>query len=136
MYRRNELDPVDLGALGSFTEGDFASLGIAVNALYRFNIGGNGKFSGYVGPGYVYLQEIDIDFDNDGQQEISFESDDSAFQFKLGGHYDFNDRWYADVAATYLSADSIRMELPASPAETIQSDYEHWTVSFGVGYRF
>jgi len=136
MYRRNDLEPIDVPGLGSFTEGDFASLGFGVNALYNFELGSSGKFTGYVGPGIVWLQEIDIDFDRNGEQEISFESDDTAFQFKFGGRYDFSDRWFADAAATWLSASSVTMELPADESQTITSDYAHWTLQFGLGLRF
>ncbi len=136
MYRRNDLDPIDVPGLGSFTEGDFASLGFGVNALYRFNIGESGKWSGYIGPGVVYLQEIDIDFDANGQQEISFESDDTALQLKFGGRYDFSDRWFAQAGATYLAASGVTMELPADASQTIESDYNHWTVTAGIGFRF
>lgn len=136
MYRRNDLDPIDVPGLGSFTEGDFASLGLGVNALYRFNIGDSGKWSGYVGPGFVYLQEIDIDFDRDGEQEISFETDDTALQLKFGGRYDFSDRLFAEAGATWLTADGVTMELPADSAQTITSDYEHWTFQVGIGLRF
>ena len=135
-YRRNELDPVSLAGLGNFSGGDFASLGFGLNALYRFNIGSSGKLQGYAGPGLVYFQEIDIDFDDGGQQEVSFESDDTAWQFKLGGRYDFSERWFVDAAATYLVASGVRMELPADPSQTIESDYDHLTLSLGVGWRF
>lgn len=135
-YRRNEMDPINVTGLGNFTEGDFASLSFGLNALYRFNIGDSGKLSGYVGPGIVYLQEIDIDFDADGQQEISFETDDTALQLKLGGRYDFSDRWFADVGVTYFMADSITMELPSDTSQTIESDYDHWSVQIGAGFRF
>lgn len=135
-YRRNELDPVSLAGLGNFSGGDFASLGFGLNALYRFNIGSSGKLQGYAGPGLVYFQEIDIDFDDGGQQEISFESDDTAWQFKLGGRYEFSERWFVDAAATYLVASGVRMELPADPSQTIESDYDHLTLSLGVGWRF
>ena len=136
MYRRNELDPVSIDGLGDFSGGDFASLGLGVNALYRFGIGSSGRLQGYAGPGIVYFQEIDIDFENGGQQEISFESDDTAWQFKLGGRYDFSDRWFVDAAATYLVASGLRMELPANPAQAIESDYDHLMLSLGVGWRF
>lgn len=136
MYRRNELDPVSLAGLGDFNGGDFASLGFGINALYRFDIGSSGKLRGYAGPGLVYLQEIDIDFDDGGQQEISFESDETAWQFKVGGRYDFSERWFVDAAATYLAASSVRMELPADPSQTVESDYDHLMLSLGVGWRF
>lgn len=135
-YRRNELEPVDVPGLGTFTEGDFASLGFGVNALYRFNFGDSGKWSGYVGPGVVYLQEIDIDFDSESQEEISFESDDTAFQLKFGARYDFSERWFAEAGATYLTSSGVRMELPEDPSQTIETDYNHWTIAAGIGFRF
>lgn len=135
-YRRNDLEAVNLPGLGTFTGGDFASLAIALNALYKFNIGESGKLSGYVGPGFVYFQEIDIDFDQAGQQELSFETDDTALQLKLGGRYRFSDHWFMDVGATWLTADSVRLELPADSTQTISSNYSHWTVQVGAGLRF
>lgn len=135
-YRRNDLDPVTLGGLGTFSDGDFASLALAVNALFRFDIGSSGKLSGYAGPGFVYFEEIDIDFDSDGQQEISFENDDTALQLKFGARYTFSDRLFAEAGITYLAAESVRMALPANGAETVESDYDHWNFAVGVGYRF
>lgn len=135
-YRRNDLEPLSLPGLGDFTGGDFASLGIAVNALYNFSIGDSGKLTGYIGPGFVYFQEIDIDFDQADQQELSFETDDTAFQIKFGGRYDFNDNWFMDAGATWLTADSVKLELPADSSQTITSDYEHWAFRIGAGFRF
>jgi len=135
-YRRNEFDGVDLGGFGSFAGGDFASLGLGINALYRFSIGTSGKLSGYVGPGYVYLQEIDIDFDSNGQQEISFETSDGGLQFKFGGRYDFSDRWFMEAGATYFDGGDVRMELPSDSSQTLSAGYEHWSLSLGAGLRF
>lgn len=136
MYRRNDLEAIDIAGLGNFAEGDFASLALGVNALYHFNFGNSGKWSGYVGPGIVFLQEIDIDFDAGGQQEVSFETDDTAFQLKFGARYDFSERWFAEAGATYLAASGVTMELPEDSAQTIESDYDHWTISAGIGFRF
>ena len=136
LYRRNEFSAVDLPALGNFDGGDFASLAIGVSALYRFDIGSGGRLQGFAGPGIVYLQEIDIDFDNTAQQEVSFETDDTAWQLKLGARYAFNDRWYADIAATFLMAEDVVMQLPANSGQTLQSSYDHLTMSVGMGIRF
>ena len=135
-YRRNDLEALAVRDLGGFSGGDFASLAFGMNALYRFSFGNSGKWTGYIGPGIVYIQEIDIDFDANGQQEISFESDDTALQLKFGSRYDFSDRWFAEAGATYLAASGVTMTLPADPAQTIESDYRHWTISAGLGLRF
>jgi outer membrane protein W len=136
MYRRNEFEGTQLGSLGDFSGGDFASLGIGINALYRFSIGTSGKLSGYIGPGYVYLQEIDIDFDTNGQQEISFETDDGGLQLKFGGRYDFSDRWFAEAGATYFDGGDVRMALPSDGSQSLSAEYEHWSISLGAGLRF
>ncbi len=47
-----------------------------------------------------------------------------------------SERWFMDAAATYLSASSIRMELPADSSRTIESDYDHLALSLGGGWRF
>lgn len=135
-YRRNEFGQTELPGLGTFTGGDFASLGFGISALYRFPIGQSGKLSGYVGPGYVYLQEIDIDFDDASQQEVSFESDDGGFQLKLGARYDVSERWFIEAGATYFAGGSVTMELPADSSQTIAADYDHWSASIGAGFRF
>ena len=135
MYRRNEFDGAQFGNFGTYSGGDFASLGIGINALYRFSIGASGKLSGYICPGYLYLQEIDIDFDNSDQQEISFESDDGGLQLKFGGRYDFSERWFVEAGATYFAGSDIRMALPADSSQTLTAEYER-SVSLGTGIRF
>ena len=135
-YRRNEFDGASIAGLGAFTGGDFASLGLGISALYRFRVGESDKLSGYVGPGYLYLQEIDIDFDVAGEQEVSFESSDGGFQLKLGGRYDISDRWVIEVGATYFAGGSVELELPADSTQTVSADYDHWSASFGAGIRF
>lgn len=136
MYRRNDLEAVNLPSLGAFSAGDFASLGFGVNGIYRFPLGSDDKWSGYIGAGYLFLQEIDIDFESSGQQEISFETDDGGPQIKLGARYRASDNWFVEAGATYLDAGSVRMELPASPGETLQSNYENWTLSLAAGFTF
>ncbi len=135
-YRRNELDPVDIGPLGSFSEGDFASLSFGASLLYRFGLGQNEKLTGYIGPGIVWIQEIDIDFDSDGQQEISFESDDTAFELRLGGRYELSDRLFIDTSVEYLLAGEVTLELPSDNSQTVSADYDHWSLNIGLGWRF
>ena len=136
VYRTNDLDPISIPGLGTYEEGDFASGAIAINALYRFQLGNSGKFEGYIGPGFVYLQEIDIDFENPDEVEVSFETDETAWQLKLGGRYDFSQRWFVDASATYLVASGIEMERFDDSTQTIESNYNHLMLSVGVGFRF
>ena len=135
-YRRNEFDTINLAALGTVTEGDFASLSYDLSALYRFNIGQSGKLSGYIGPGLVYVQEIDIDFEDDAGNETEFDGDDTALQVKFGGRYDFSDRWFVDASARWLTTDGVRMRGTNDASQTITSDYDHWSFSVGAGFQF
>jgi hypothetical protein len=134
LYRRNDLEAVNLPSLGAFSGGDFATLGLGINGIYRFPLGSSDKWSGCVGAGYLFLQEID--FDTSGQQEVSFETDDGGPQIKFGTRYRASDRWFVEAGATYFDAGTVRLELPASPIETLQSAYENWTFSLAAGFNF
>ena len=135
-YRRNEIENASVAGLGDFSEADFASLSYSVSALYYFNLGSSGKLTGFAGPGLVYIQEIDFDFEGSAGGDFEFDTDDAGLQFKFGGRYDFSDRWFADAKATYLTASDIRMRNTSDRTQTLTSDYDHWTLAVGFGYRF
>ena len=136
MYRRNEMDPVEVADLGSFDEGDLASLSLGLNVLYHFELPALPKVNAYAGAGLVRIEEVDIDFDSAGAQEISFETSDSAWQLKLGATYHVSDRWFIDGGLKYLDAGTVRMVQPSDPTQSISADYSHVTASVGVGIRF
>lgn len=135
-YRRNEIENASVAGLGDFSEADFASLSYSASVLYHFNLGSSDKLTGFAGPGIVYIQEIDFDFEGSAGGDFEFDTDDAGLQFKFGGRYDFNDRWFADAKATYLTASDIRMRNTADRTQTLTSDYDHWTLAFGFGFRF
>ncbi len=135
MYRRNELAEVNLPALGTFDEGDFASLSFGLSALYDFNLFANPKVRTYVGAGVVFLQEIDIDFE-DASGETSFETDDVAAQIQLGARYQLRDNWFLDAGIRYLTASGVTMEFPTDSNRTIESDYAPLSVTVGLGWRW
>ncbi len=135
MYRRNDLSDVTLPGLGTFGEGDFASLGIGASALRDFDLFGSPKVRSYVGAGIVYLQEIDIDFEAAGV-ETSFESDDIAFQLQAGARYELGDRLFLTAGIRYLIASGVEMEFPADTSRVVEADYSPLTITAGIGWRF
>lgn len=135
MYRRNDMDEITLAGVGASTEGDFASLGFGLSALYEFSPAANDRLRLYAGGGPVWIQEIDIDFEVDGA-EVSFETDDVAFQIQGGARYSINDRAFVDVGLRYLTASGVELEFPADRSRTIESDYAPFTATVSVGWRF
>lgn len=135
MYRRNEMDDITLAGVGTSTEGDFASLSLGASALYDFNLFGSEDVTSFVGAGVVFVQEIDIDFEVNGQ-ETSFETDDIGFQVQFGARYDFGDRWFVSARVRYLMLSGVELEFPSDTSRIVEADYAPLTVSAGIGYRF
>ena len=135
MYRRNDMKDITLGGVGASTGGDFASLSFGVSALYEFQPTDNPRLKTYVGAGFAFVQEIDIDFEIDSA-ETSFETDETGLQLQAGARYDVNDRMFVDLTARYLTVSGAKLEFPADTSRTIKSDYSPLTLSLGLGWRF
>ncbi len=135
MYRRNDMKGITLGGVGTSTGGDFASLSFGLSALYEFQPTDNPRLKTYVGAGFAFVQEIDIDFEVDSV-ETSFETDETGIQLQAGARYDLNDRLFMDLTARYLAVSGAQLEFPADTARVVESDYSPLTVSLGLGWRF
>ncbi len=135
VYRTNELSDVTLPGLGTFSAGDFSSLGIGASVIRDFDLFGNPAVNSYVGAGVVFLQEIDIDFETAGA-ETSFETDDVGFQLQAGARYELSSRLFVNAGVRYLLAQGIEMEFPADTSRIVEADYSPLTVTAGVGWRF
>ncbi len=135
LYRTNELSDVTLPGLGTFGEGDFSSVGIGLSALRDFDLFGSPKVRSYVGAGVVFIEEIDIDFEAGGD-EISFETDDVAFQLQAGARYEIGERLFLDAGLRYLIASGVEMEFPADTSRIVEADYSPLTITAGIGWRF
>ena len=135
LYRTSELDTADVAGLGTFTEGDYSSVAIAVNGLYDFNLFGNENVKTYVGAGLGWLQEIDIDFEQDGVEQ-SFSTDDIGFQAMFGARYELGENWFIDAEARYFFASDIEMTAEDNAIGTITADYDPLTFAVSVGLSF
>ncbi|MFK8052826.1 MAG: outer membrane protein [Woeseiaceae bacterium] len=136
MYRRNEqANAVSLDGLGDFDDGDFASLSLAVSAIYDFDLFASPDWRGYVGGGVAFIQEIDIDLEQ-ASEEISFETSDIGIQLQAGARHQINDRWFADAGVRYLMASDVEMEQPDDTSRLLTSDYSPLSFSVGIGFKF
>jgi len=135
LYRTNDLDTVDIPGVGTFTDGDYSSVAIGVNGLYDFNLFGSDKTRAYVGAGVAWLQEIDIDFEENGV-ESSYSGDDIGFQVMLGARYDLSERWFLETDVRYFFASDIDMSAEDDAVGTVVADYEPLSVTAGIGWKF
>lgn len=116
-------------------EGNYASTGFALNALYAFDLFGSPRARTYLGAGVVALTEVDIDFETTAG-ERSFSGDDTALQLLAGVRYDLGERWYLDLGLRQLRASSLRLEGEADTLGFVRGDYRPWAVTLGAGWRF
>lgn len=135
LYRRADLDRVDLGGFGSFSEGDFANTQLSVSGLYHFNLLPNEDIETYVGAGVAWIQEIDIDFEAAGD-ETSFETDDIAFEVMAGARYYGWDKAFVDVGLRYTILSDVELESPANAANRVTADYDPLAAVVKFGWRF
>ena len=135
VYQSVDHDGVRLTGGGSLPSGNFASTALALNGLYSFNLFGREEVRTYVGLGVAWLTEVDIDFEQGGQ-ELSYSGDGFGVQLLAGARYDFGERWFLDAGLRYLSAGEVTMDGEGAATGRVRADYEPWSATFGVGWRF
>jgi len=116
-------------------KGNYASTGVALNALYEFDLFGSPRARTYLGAGLVALTEVDIDFET-AAGERSFSGDATALQLLAGVRYDIGERWFLDLGLRRLAASSLKLEGEGDTLGVVRGDYEPWAATLGVGWRF
>ncbi len=84
LYRSDDFDQVTFADGRSVTDGNYASEMIGLNAYYRFRT--DTDIQPYLGAGLGWVQEVDVDFEENGV-ETSFETDDLGAQFAAGARW-------------------------------------------------
>ena len=115
--------------------GNYASTGLALNALYDFDLFGSPNATTYLGVGIVQLTEVDIDFE-DGGTELSYSGSDRAFQLLFGARYRLGERLFMDAGLRYLKTSSVRLEGENGALGQIRADYEPWAATVALGSQF
>ena len=133
-YRSNgSQTEIDGGA--TYPEGNYASNTFYLNGLYHFS--SNGKWQPYVGAGLVWVQEVDIDLEGDGN-ELSYSGDgDTGYQVLAGVNYRLNQDWWLQFEGRYTSNSDLTLEAEDSSGGKFSDfDYQPVTLQVGLAYRF
>lgn len=131
-YRSNDIDTARTsGGADLGTGGDFASVAILANAIYRFRPGAH--LRPYAGIGLGILQEIDADFEDQGIE--ASERGTLAYQFLVGASYDYGGPWSSFVEARYLITEGAELDFSGG-ADSYEADYNHLGLLAGVRYSF
>jgi outer membrane protein W len=135
IYQSVEHDGVDLAGIGSLPSGNYASTGLALNGFYSFNAFGSDKVRTYIGAGLAWLTEVDIDFEQGGN-ELSYSGDGFGVQLLAGARYEVGERWFVDAGVRYLTAGEVELDGEGATDGRIKADYEPWSATLSVGWRF
>jgi opacity protein-like surface antigen len=135
VYQSVDHDGVRLADGGSLPSGNYASTGVALNGLYSFNLFGREEVRTYVGLGLAWLTEVDIDFEQGGE-ELSYSGDGFGVQLLAGARYEIGERWFLDAGLRYLSAGEVTMDGEGAATGRVRADYEPWSATLGIGWRF
>jgi outer membrane protein W len=134
MYQSVDHDGVDLAG-STLPSGNYASTSFALNGLYSFNVFGSDAVRSYVGAGLAWLTEVDIDFEQGGN-ETSYSGDGFGVQLLAGARYDLGERFFVDAGLRYLVGGEVTMDGEGSAPGRVKADYAPWGITLGAGWRF
>ena len=135
MYRSNDVDSFSGGIGGS--SGDFASVAIMANLLYRFESPAgllDGALTPYVGAGVGLFQEIDFDIAGGANAGEFEDSGGFAYQLMAGSDYRLSPSWALNGELRYFDGGSIDLDGPSG--RRLEADYRTLSVMLGVRYDF
>jgi opacity protein-like surface antigen len=131
IYKTNGLSKATLPDGSTVGEGDFSSVTLSANGYYLFG-DRESTFRPFVGAGIGWLQEVDIDFEEDGE-ELSWETNDLGWQAMAGLAWRPSETWSFEVEARWFSASDVEME---KGDETVTATYDPITLNVSAAYRF
>jgi opacity protein-like surface antigen len=134
-FRTNDVDSVTDGGTALADGGDYASTALMLNAYYAFDT--DWQVRPYVGLGFGYATEIDIDDDGpnfSGGRSYSGES--PAAQFMVGGETDVTEDLSAYAEFRFFRAFDPELDGEDGAPGTIESEYGHYGLMLGLNYSF
>ena len=133
-YRSNDSE-VSLADTSEFDDGNYASNIFYLNGHYLFDK--NGKWQPYAGAGLTWAEEIDIDLERQGSEELSYSGDgDMGYQVFAGVNYDLNESWKLQSELRYGSITDIDLDGEGDAGEFDSIDYETTTIQVGLVFDF
>lgn len=133
-YRTND-STATLDGVSAFDAGDYASNTFFLNGIYAF--GGNDQWRPYAGGGLAWVQEIDIDLENNGVEQSYSASGDVGFQVFAGVEYALSPKWVLGGELRYVLLSDIDFDSEAgAPGAVSGLDYRHTSAQLGITYRF
>lgn len=136
-YRSNDSETTLPGSV-QFTDGNFASSVIAINAYHYFDSDSDSDWRWFAGAGLAFIQEIDIDLE-DASGERSFSgSGDTGFQLMFGADYTLSKHLSAQAEVRYMNISGIDMDAEENVTlGTFENiDYTPLSLQLSLKYRF
>jgi outer membrane protein W len=132
-YRTNDSEAlIDDGTF--FEEGNYASNIFYLNGFYF--IENESSWSPYVGAGVGYVQEIDIDFEQNGAELSYSDSGSVAYQLFAGLDYKFSKHLLANAEVRYSSVSVGTLEGEENIGSIDDLDYTPITLQIGIKWLF
>lgn len=132
-YRSN--DSATTAADGSLLpDGNYASNSVYLNG--RYDLLDGETWTPWVGAGLTWIQEIDLDSEDDAGERSFADSGSVGFQVMAGVNRDLNDRFYLTGELRYSSQTRLDLDEEEGSGRVSGIDYQPLTLGLGLGVRF
>ncbi len=133
-YRSND-SSVTLADNTEFPDGNYASNMLFLNGFYYPDVASD-RWSPYVGAGLSWIQEIDIDLEQDGTETSLSGDGDIGYQLFAGADYRLDEQWSVGVELRYGSTTGIDLKGEGNNGRYKDLDYEPTTLQLGLTYNY
>lgn len=132
-YRTND-SVTEFNTGQKFNDGNYASNIFYLNGVYYLSP--ERKWNPYLGLGLIWVQEIDIDFEQGGSERSFSDSGDIGLQAFVGLSRELSKKWSLHTELRYGSITGIELQEEGGKARLNNLDYRPFTAQVGLKYRF
>ena len=134
-YRSND-SKTNFSDGSRFNDGDFASNIFFVNGRYTFDPVAKTNLRPYIGGGFGYVEEIDVDLKFGGVERSYSKNSEMAYQFMAGITYPLTEKIDLDAGLRYVRVDNIKLKGESDSGELRKVDYDPLSLAVGLSYKF